>query len=127
MSKHKDAIKQYAEYLHRGDREQLLSLVTDDFVFEKKGQPALQGKEVLLAMIDNRDGIVHKDAGSQIPTHKFDRIIEEGDTVAVSGTVLVPQPDGGQLELLFSDYVIFRGDLVSRIETYMIGPVGPQS
>ncbi|MEV7192591.1 nuclear transport factor 2 family protein [Streptomyces sp. NPDC093510] len=126
MTNHKETLKQYAEYLQRGEREKLLALVTDDFVFEKKGQPALQGKQVLLAMIDNRDGIMHKDAGTQVPTHKIERIIEEGDTLAVSGTIQVPQPDGGQLELLFSDYVIFRGDLVSRIETYLIPAGAPQ-
>lgn len=120
MSKHKDVIQQYLDAVHVSDRDKLLSLVTDDFVFEKKGQPALTGKQVLLAMLDNKDGVIHQDAGSQRPTHKVESMIEEGDTVVVKGSVLAPLPDGGQLELLFSDHVTFRGDLISRLETYMI-------
>jgi len=126
MSKHKDIIKQYLDGVQNVDRDLLLSLVTDDFEFERKGQPVLRGKEVLLAMIDNTDGVVLEGAGSQRPTHKIDRMIEEGDTIAVNGTVLAPLPDGGQLEVLFSDFVTFRGDRISRLETYMITPAPPR-
>ncbi|GAA2139027.1 nuclear transport factor 2 family protein [Streptomyces synnematoformans] len=129
MSTHKDIIKQYLDGVDRGDAEAVLPLVTDDVLMEKKGQPALRGKETLRAVIDNKDGaasVVHKDVGEQPrPTHKVERMIEEGDTVAVSGTVLVPLPNG-QLEMLFSDYITFRGDLISSLESYMIAPAGPQ-
>ncbi|MFD5899732.1 MULTISPECIES: nuclear transport factor 2 family protein [unclassified Streptomyces] len=127
MSKYKDIINQYLDGVHRADHELVLSLVTDDVLLEKKGQPAFRGKEILRAAIDNKDGIVHKDAGALRPTHNVERMIEEGDTVAVNGTVVVPLPNGGQLELLFSDYFTFSGGLISAAESYMITPGAPQS
>lgn len=127
MSKYKDIIKQYLDGVHRADHELVLSLVTDDVLLEKKGQSGFRGKEVLRAAIDNKDGIVHKDAGSHRPTHKVARMVEEGDTVAVDGTVVVPLPNGGRLELLFSDYFTFSGGLISGVESYMITPAPPQS
>ncbi|WP_381803547.1 hypothetical protein [Streptomyces niveus] len=53
--------------------------------------------------------------------------MEEGDTVVVSGSVVIPLVNGGQLEALFSDYFTFSGGLISGLESYMIPPAGPRS
>jgi ketosteroid isomerase-like protein len=125
MSTHKEIIQQYLDGVHRGDHELVLSLVTDDVLLERKGQPGFRGKDVLRNIIDNKDGIVHQGVEEQArPVHKIDRMIEEGDTVVVSGTVITPVPGGGQVELLMSDYFTFTGDKISSLESYLIGPVG---
>ncbi|MEW2393870.1 nuclear transport factor 2 family protein [Streptomyces venezuelae] len=129
MSNHKDIIRQYLDGVHRADAEAVLPLVTDDVLMEKKGQPALRGKDVLRAVIENKDGAAQKAVGEDVgeaprPLHKVERMVEEGDTVAVSGTVVVPLPNG-QLEILFSDFITFRGDLISSLESYMVPPAAP--
>lgn len=127
MSTHKDTIKRYLDGVHHADHELVLSLVTDDVLLEKKGEAGMRGKEVLRAVIDNKDGVVHQDVGSQRPTHTIERMVEEGDTVSVSGSVAVPLPGGGQLGFLFSDYFTFRGGAISSVESYMITPGGDGS
>lgn len=127
MSTHKDIIKKYLDGVHDGDKDLVLSLVTDDVLLEKKGQPAMRGKAVLSAVMDNQDGIVSKEAGAAPrPVHKVERMIEEGDTVVVNGTAIVALPTGGQLEFLFSDYFVFKGDLISGIESFFIPANAPQ-
>lgn len=127
MSEYKDTIKRYLEGVQHADHELVLSLVTDDVLLEKKGRPGIRGKEVLRAVIDNEDGIVHKETGSHRPVHKIERMVEEGDTVVVSGSVLIPLLDGGQAEALFSDYFTFSGGLISGLESYMIPAAAPRS
>ncbi|MFC9606390.1 nuclear transport factor 2 family protein [Streptomyces niveus] len=127
MSEYKDTVKRYLKGVQNADHELVLSLVTDDVLLEKKGRPGIRGKEVLRAVIDNKDGIVHEDTGSHRPVHRIERMVEEGDTVVVSGSVVVPLVNGGQLEALFSDYFTFSGGLISGLESYMIPPAGPRS
>ncbi|MCI3221339.1 nuclear transport factor 2 family protein [Streptomyces sp. NP-1717] len=127
MSEHKDTVMRYLRGVQHADHELVLSLVTDDVLLERKGRPGIRGKEVLRAVIDDEDGAVHRDTGSHRPVHRIERMVEEGDTVVVSGSVVVRLLNGGRLETLFCDHFTFSGGLISGLESYMVPPAGPLS
>jgi ketosteroid isomerase-like protein len=50
----------------------------------------------------------------------IDHLIEEGDFVVAAGSGSVVKKDGERLMFAFSELFTFRGDAVSRIDTYHV-------
>ncbi|MEU6127048.1 nuclear transport factor 2 family protein [Streptomyces sp. NPDC047123] len=121
MSRHKDIVEQYRDGVLSGDHEQVLSLVSDDVVWENLGQLRVQGKEALRNIVGNKDGVVEKGI-VQRPKITVERLIEEGDTVVATGRAVLTLPTGATAEFLFCDVFTFVGDAISHVESYKVNP-----
>ena len=107
----KMVVEKYTDGFRRGDLAQILSCLTDDVVWALHGAKTLVGKE---AFAEEADG-----AGGPLPDLTLDRIVEEGDTVAVIGHGNVSMGDDPRA-FVYSEVFTFTGGLVSRLDTFHI-------
>ena len=77
MSTQKAVVRRYTDGFRSGDLAQILSCLTDDVVWALHGTKTLTGKDAFAAEADG--------AGGPNADLYLDRLIEEGDTVAVVG------------------------------------------
>ena len=113
MSSRKEIVEKYMEGFRRSDHDQILSCLTDDVVWALHGYKTLQGKDAFDAEIES--GAV--EGG---PTLDLDRLIEEGDAVAATGSGSVTEKGGNTREFVFCEVFTFNGDAVSRLDTYHV-------
>ena len=59
-------------------------------------------------------------AGGPTPQLYLDRLIEEGDTVAVVGHGSVDMGSGDPVDFVYSEVFTFRDGLVSRLDTFHV-------
>lgn len=111
MSPRKDVVQTDLEGFRRGDHEMVLSCLTDDVVWVLHGYATLSGKDAFDQEIRN-EAFVGK------PKLTIDRLIEEGDAVVAPGSGQAARREGGPLNFVFSDVFTFKGDKISRLETY---------
>ena len=111
MSKQKAVVEKYTDGFRRGDLAQILSCLTDDVVWALHGAKTLVGKDAFAAEADN--------AGGPLPELTLDRMVEEGDTVAVVGHGGVSL-SGDPVDFVYSEVFTFAGGLVSRLDTFHI-------
>jgi len=78
MSARKAVIGNYIEGFRRGDHAQVLGCLAEDIVWELYGHKTVRGKAAFAAEVQN-------DMFEGEPTLEIDRMVEEGDTVAVTG------------------------------------------
>ena len=113
MSKRTDVVERYIEGFRRSDHAQILSCLTDDVVWEIHGQTTLEGKDAFDAEIEN-------DA-FESPMLRLGRLIEADDAVVAMGGGSVARKGGGDAtEFVFCEVFTFRGDAVSRLDTYHV-------
>jgi uncharacterized protein len=113
MSTRKRIVEQYIDGFRRGDHAQILSCLTDDVVWALHGYKTLHGKDAFDAEIEN-EGF----EGS--PTLTLERLIEEGDTVVAAGAGSTAEKGGRRRDFVFCDVFSFRGEAVSRLDTYHV-------
>lgn len=113
MSAHKAVIDRYIEGFRRTDHARILSCLTDDIVWELHGHKTVRGSAAF-------DAEIETDFFEDKPVIEIDRMIEEGDAVAITGRGSVKKKGGELARFVFSEVFHFRGDLVSRLETYHI-------
>lgn len=77
MTEQKAVVESYTEGFRTRDLAKIVSCLTDDVVWELHGDKTLVGKAAFAAEDDSGDG--------PHPELTLDRLIEEGDTVAVVG------------------------------------------
>src|SRR5882724_4623313 len=77
VTQQKAVVEKYTEGFRRGDLAQIVSCLTDDVVWAFHGAKTLVGKDAFAAEADS--------AGGPLPDLTLDRLIEEGNTVAVTG------------------------------------------
>src|SRR3954466_2457303 len=106
VTQQKAVVEKYTDGFRRGDLAQILSCLTDDVVWALHGAKTLVGKDAFAAEADN--------AGGPIPELTLDRMVEEGDTVAVIGH------GGDPNDFVYSEVFTFTGGLVSRLDTFHI-------
>ena len=111
MSQQKAVVEKYTDGFRRGDLTQILSCLTDDVVWALHGAKTLVGKEAFAAEADN--------AGGPLPDLTLDRMVEEGDTVAVVGHGGVSL-GGDPVDFVYAEVFTFAGGLVSRLDTFHI-------
>lgn len=114
MSKHKQIVERYIDGYCRRDSGQILSCLTDDVVWALHGYATLHGKAAFAAELQ------HDDPSAAAPRITLDRLVEEGDTVAVMGHGDMPKQGGGRQEFVFSELFTFAGDAISRLDTFHI-------
>ena len=109
----KGIVEKYMEGFNESDHAKILSLLTDDVVWFMPGFFHHKGKEAFDKEIEN-------DAFTGKPVIKLSRLIEEGNVVVAEGSVHANMKNGGLLDALFCDVFEFRGDKISRLDTYLM-------
>jgi len=112
-SPRKAAVEAYLEGFRRGDHAAILACLTDDVVWDMPGYFSHRGKDAFDKEIENDAFVGH-------PVITADRLVEEGDTVVAIGAVEASWRSGDRLQAVFADVFTFRGDKISRVETYQV-------
>lgn len=112
-SAHRDVVERYLQGFRDSDHDAVLACLTDDVVWDVYGFTRVLGKDGFDQAIE------HEDFQSR-PRVSAERFVEEGDTVVVIGRVLSARPDDSELDAVFCDVFTFEGDLVSRVESYVV-------
>lgn len=104
---HEATARHYYELVDEGDYDALVALFSDDVVYERPGQPPIEGREALREFYE---------AGRPLSNgeHELHAVIPDGDTVAVRGTFRGEQ-NGDTVEFGFADFHEFEdGDIARR-------------
>jgi ketosteroid isomerase-like protein len=118
MSARKELVERYCEGFRRGDHAMVLGCLIEDVVWDLPGHTTLTGKEAFDREIGNP-------AFTGRPTLAVDRLVEEGDTVVAIGAGRVGRAGGGVHHFAFCDAFTFAGDLIRRVESYVVAlPAG---
>lgn len=99
--------RRYYDLVDAGDYDGLVSLFSENVVYERPGQPAIEGEAELREFYQ---------AGRPLSAgeHQLHSVVREGDTVAVRGTFRGRQ-DGDPVEIGFADFHEFSdGEIVRR-------------
>lgn len=112
----KQVVEAYFEGFRRSDHAMILALLTDDVVWDLPGFKHLEGKDAF-------DGEIENPAMEGSPTLVIDRLVEEGETVVAIGTGQGQHREAGPVRFAYCDVITFRGDLIQRVESYLV-PLG---
>jgi uncharacterized protein len=113
VSARTDVVERYFEGFRRSDHELILSCLTDDVVWDLPGHAHLDGKEAFDGEIENPDF-----EGS--PRLTVDRLLESADAVVAIGEGEGRHKAAGPFRFAFCDVFTFTGDLVRRVESYVV-------
>ena len=111
MTQQKAVVEKYTDGFRRGDLGQIVSCLTDDAVWALHGAKTLVGRDAFAEEADS--------GGGPNPQLTLDRLIEEGDTVAVLGHGSVSL-GGDPVDFVYSEVFTFTAGLVSRLDTFHI-------
>lgn len=111
MSARKFVVEKYIDGFRRTDHARILSCLSNDIVWVLHGYKTLRGKAAFDAEIEN-------DAFEGSSVIALERLIEEGDCVAVTGDGTATKKGGEKMRFVFAEVFTFVGDLVSRLDTY---------
>ena len=113
MSSRTTVIEQYFDGFRRSDHGMILACLTDDVVWDLPGYRSLRGKEEFDGEIENPEFV-----GS--PELVVDRMVEGDHAVVVIGSGEGRRRNGERHRFAYSDVFTFTGDLVSRVESYVV-------
>ena len=117
MSARKDLVLDYHEGSRQSDHARVLACLTEDVVWDLPEFRHLQGEAAFDGEIENPDF-----EGS--PTLFVDRLVEEGETVVAIGRGEGRHKVGGPFRFAYCTVFTFSGDLISRVESYVV-PLKP--
>jgi uncharacterized protein (TIGR02246 family) len=120
VSARTDVVEEYFEGFRRTDRALILACLTDDVVWDLPGYRHLTGKAAFDGEIVNEDF-----TGS--PQLTVDRMVEQDDIVVAIGSGLATQRSGALHRFPFTDLFQFRGELIRRVESYLVPLAEPQA
>lgn len=118
MSRHSETVDAYMEGFRRSDKPAILALLTDDVAWDLPGFRHLVGKDAF-------EGEIVNPQFEENPTLHVDRKIEDGDAVVCIGEGSGRMVTGDSFRFAFCDVFTFRGDLIRRVESYVVPLVGP--
>ncbi len=118
LSPRKVVVQAYFEGFRRGDHEGILRLLTDDVVWDLPGYRHLVGKEGF-------DGEIENENFEGRPTLVLDRLVQEDNTVVAIGSGEASRRDGVLLRFAYADVFTFTGDLIGRVESYLVPLTNP--
>jgi uncharacterized protein len=113
MSPRKQLVETYFEGFRRSDHDAILACLTDDVIWDLPGFKHLEGKDAF-------DGEIENEAFEGSPSLDLDRLIEEKDTVVALGSGRGRTKGGEVFRFAFSDVFTFNGDLICRVESYLV-------
>lgn len=104
-------MRRYTDGFRTGDLAAIVSCLAPDVVWALHGEKTLVGRDAFAAEADT--------GGGPAPDLHLDRLIEEGDTVAVVGHGSVALDDG-PVDFVYSEVFTFTDGLVSRLDTFHV-------
>ncbi|WP_229022957.1 nuclear transport factor 2 family protein [Actinomarinicola tropica] len=113
MTEHRRTVERYFDGFRASDHPGVLSLLTDDVVWELPGFKHLVGKDAF-------DGEIENPAFEGPPDLDVDRVVEDGDVVVAIGRGRSRQRSGDEHRFAFCDVFTFSGDLIGRVESYVV-------
>jgi ketosteroid isomerase-like protein len=114
VTSRKEIVEAYFEGFRRSDHEAILSLLTDDVVWDLPGVRSLSGKQAF-------DGEIENDVFEGNPELTVDRLVEEGDAVVAIGSGEARFKSGELNRFVFCDVFTFTDGAIRRVESYL-GP-----
>lgn len=111
VSPRKATVEKYIEGFRSGDLSLIGSCLTEDVVWALHGAKELTGRQ---AFLDEAG------SGHGNPELMLDRVVEEGDTVAITGHGRVALDATRVRPFVFSEFFVFTGSAASRVETFHI-------
>jgi ketosteroid isomerase-like protein len=118
VSTHTDIVDAYMEGFRCSDEPAILALLTDDVAWDLPGFRHLTGKADFAGEIVNPQFEAN-------PVLVVDRTLEDGDTVVSIGEGRGRFTTGAEFRFAFCDLFTFRGDLIGRVESYVVPLGGP--
>ena len=112
-SSHKSVVDRYFDGFRHSDHAAILSCLTDDVIWDLPGYRHLIGKEAF-------DGEIENPEFEGSPRLQVDRAVEEGDVVVSIGSGEGTRLGGERFGFAFCDVFTFRGDLICRVESYLV-------
>ncbi len=106
-------VPRYFDGFRRSDHAHVLACLTDDVVWDLPGFKHLRGKEAFDREIENEEF-----TGS--PSLTVDRLVEEADTVVAVGEGSTMHRSGRLHRFAFCDVFTFSGQLIGRVESYVV-------
>lgn len=119
MSVKRSVVEEYVDAFRASDRARILACLTDDVVWDLPGYKHLTGKVAFEAEIVG-------EGFEPNPELHLDRTVEEGDVVVAIGRGAGRLTDGGVHRFAFCDVFTFAGDLIDRVESYVV-PEPPEA
>jgi uncharacterized protein len=113
MTTNKEIIRKVNQGFVTGDQETILSYVADDVRWDIAGVSTHIGKEAFRKEINNENFI-------GLPAISVKNEIEEGDHVAVEGSVQCRKKDGGMLDALFFDFYRLENGKIKEMRSYVV-------
>lgn len=117
-SSRKQLVARYCDGFRERDHAAILGCLTDDVVWDLPGYAHLEGKAAF-------DEEIANPTFTGRPTLHVDRLVEEGATVVAIGSGRADRADGGEHRFAFCDVFTFRGDLIARVESYVVAVNDP--
>jgi ketosteroid isomerase-like protein len=108
----KEIVEAYFEGFRNRDHDAILSLLTDDVVWDL-GYQSLSGKDAF-------DGEIENDVFEGNPELKIDRLVEEGDAVVAIGSGEARFKTGELHRFVFCDVFTFADGTIRRVESYLV-------
>lgn len=109
----KQVVESYFEGFRTSDHARVLACLTDDVVWDLPGLAHLEGKGAF-------DGEIENEAFVGSPTLVLDRLVEEGVTVVAIGSGEGTDRGGTTRRFAYCTVFTFDGELVSRVESYVV-------
>lgn len=113
MSSRKRTVLAYFEGFRRRDHDAILTLLTEDVVWNIYGHRYVQGKQQF-------DGEIENDAFEGSPELILDHLVEEGETIVAPHLGTVKRSDGELFTFAACDVFTFDADLICRVESYVV-------
>jgi ketosteroid isomerase-like protein len=113
VSTRTDVVERYFDGFRRSDHAQILALLTDDVAWDLPGFRHLTGKEAF-------DGEIENEAFEGRPTLRVDRLVEGPDAIVAIGDGEARFRTGQIHRFAFCDVFTFRGELIERVESYLV-------
>ncbi|HEU4841543.1 MAG TPA: nuclear transport factor 2 family protein [Ilumatobacteraceae bacterium] len=107
------AVARYVDGFRRGDHAAILACLTADVVWDLPGHAHLEGKAAF-------DGEIENAEFTGRPELHVDRLLESSDAVVAIGDGAAQLATGGRLHFAFCDVFTFRGELIARVESYVV-------
>ena len=113
MTTNTKTVERYMDAFRRGDREQILSCLTDDVEWQLPGVFVAKGKPEFGSHIVD-EGFAGK------PDITVTRMADAGDVVFAEGSVRAGRTDGTILNLVFCDVFEMRDGKIRRLISYLM-------
>jgi ketosteroid isomerase-like protein len=113
VASRKEIVEAYFDGFRNRDHEAILSLLTDDVVWDLPGYQSLSGKAAF-------DGEIENDVFEGNPELTVDRLVEEGDAVVAIGSGEARYKSGEIHRFVFCDVFTFANGTIRRVESYLV-------